>query len=44
MKSLLTKIVVALLVVGALAGCATVGEQEDAITWLDNVAQSADTE
>jgi hypothetical protein len=44
MKSLLTKIVVALLVVGALAGCATTGGQEDAVIWLDNVAESANTE
>jgi hypothetical protein len=44
MKSLLTKIVVALLVVGALAGCATTGGQEDATAWLDNVHESASTE
>jgi hypothetical protein len=35
MKAVLTKIITALFVVAALAGCATVGEQESAIDWLD---------
>lgn len=40
MKALLTKIVAALIVVTALAGCATVGDQESAIDWMD---RSVDT-
>ena len=44
MKSLLTKIVVALLVVGALAGCATTGGEPDAIGWLDQVNEVSSTE
>lgn len=35
MKSLLTKIVAALIVVAALGGCATIGDQETVMDYLD---------
>lgn len=35
MKSLLTKIIAALIVVAALGGCATVGDQEGALEYFD---------